>query len=92
MTRSFCALALAALPLVAGCSRLHLYKTAGGASRAAFAAQRGPHAGPQPRGFDGDEATTVIGNQKRRMAPGENDGSGHTPTGQPRSTLLLQAR
>jgi len=84
-----------------GCSRAHLYKTAGAATHKAFATQAAPNDAPRPRGLDGEENSLIIGAAKRRLVPSAEESSrrsgagyassnGTGPAGPP--VLMLQAK
>lgn len=73
-----------------GCNRAHLYKTAGLATRSAFAYQATAHGAPPPRGLDGEEASIIVNAQKHAAAA---DGLSAPASGPAKPTgLTLQAR
>ena len=80
-----------ALAGASACNRAHMYKTAGIATRRAFAAQVAPHGGPAPRGLDGDEASLLISAQKRTAA-GEEGGAGGPGGPAKPAALMLQSK
>ena len=92
MTRTFAVLALLTAPLVGGCNRAHLYKTAGRATFQAFAQQAAPHAAPQPRGLDGEEASLLISTQKRQLAPSDESNAAPAASTGAKPTMMLQAK
>jgi hypothetical protein len=77
-----------------GCNRMHLYKTAGQATVAAFAVQAAGTDAPRPRGIDGEEATQIINAERQGFAPGDDNspGAASNGTGAKPAGIQLQAR
>ncbi len=83
--------ALVALAAAAGCNRMHLYKTAGVATRRALLAQTALTGAPPPRGLDGDEASSIIAAEKRGLTSLEG-GTAPAMSAAKAQTLMLQSR